>query len=73
MFYGRVRRLSLLVFEQAVNAFDDDTDILRAPHPAHNPRVLFAGEYISKAYFQCVDGAFDTGGRWYCTICSLGG
>ncbi|PHJ25927.1 amine flavin-containing domain-containing [Cystoisospora suis] len=47
-----------------VNAFDDDTDILRAPHPAQNPRVLFAGEYISKAYFQCVDGAFDTGGLW---------
>ncbi|CBZ51965.1 amine oxidase, flavin-containing domain-containing protein [Neospora caninum Liverpool] len=47
----------------AVNAFDDDTEILRAPHPAENPRVLFAGEYVSKAYFQCVDGAFDTGLR----------
>ncbi|KYF41133.1 histone lysine-specific demethylase LSD1/BHC110/KDMA1A, partial [Toxoplasma gondii ARI] len=47
----------------AVNAFDDDTEILRTPHPAENPRVLFAGEYVSKAYFQCVDGAFDTGLR----------
>ncbi|PFH36418.1 hypothetical protein BESB_046100 [Besnoitia besnoiti] len=47
----------------AVNAFEDDTEVLRAPHPAENPRVLFAGEYVSKAYFQCVDGAYDTGLR----------
>ncbi|KAL8431143.1 hypothetical protein ACSSS7_005461 [Eimeria intestinalis] len=28
-----------------------------------DPRVLFCGEHLSKAYFQCVDGAFDTGLR----------
>ncbi|CDI87079.1 amine oxidase, flavin-containing domain-containing protein, putative [Eimeria praecox] len=46
-----------------VNAYDNDLDIMRAPHPAHDPRVLFCGEHLSKAYFQCVDGAFDTGLR----------
>lgn len=46
---------------QGVNAYDNDLDIMRAPHPAHDPRVLFCGEHLSKAYFQCVDGAFDTG------------
>lgn len=46
---------------QGVNAYDNDLDVMRAPHPAHDPRVLFCGEHLSKAYFQCVDGAFDTG------------
>ncbi|CDJ63353.1 amine oxidase, flavin-containing domain-containing protein, putative [Eimeria necatrix] len=46
-----------------VNAYDNDLDIMRAPHPANNPRVVFCGEHLSKAYFQCVDGAYDTGLR----------
>ncbi|KAL8455779.1 hypothetical protein Emag_000353 [Eimeria magna] len=46
-----------------VNAYDNDLDVMRAPHPPQDPRVLFCGEHLSKAYFQCVDGAFDTGLR----------
>ncbi|KAL8271946.1 hypothetical protein Esti_004070 [Eimeria stiedai] len=46
-----------------VNAYDNDLDVMRAPHPTQDPRVLFCGEHLSKAYFQCVDGAFDTGLR----------
>ncbi|XP_026191363.1 uncharacterized protein LOC34619839 [Cyclospora cayetanensis] len=46
-----------------VNAYDNDLDIMRAPHPIDDPRVIFCGEHLSKAYFQCVDGAFDTGLR----------
>lgn len=52
---------SVCVCLQSVNSFDSDIDVLRSPHPPENPRVLFAGEHLSKAYFQCVDGAFDTG------------
>lgn len=44
-----------------MNAYDNDLDIMRAPHPANDPRVVFCGEHLSKAYFQCVDGAYDTG------------
>ncbi|SCN59009.1 lysine-specific histone demethylase 1, putative [Plasmodium chabaudi chabaudi] len=42
---------------------DNDIIYLRAPHPIHNPKVVFCGEYLSKSYFQCVDGAYDTGLR----------
>ncbi|CXI17529.1 lysine-specific histone demethylase 1, putative [Plasmodium berghei] len=42
---------------------DNDIIYLRAPHPIHNPKVVFCGEYLSKSYFQCVDGAYDTGIR----------
>ncbi|CTQ40809.1 non-specific polyamine oxidase [Babesia microti strain RI] len=44
-------------------ASGDDIFVLRAPHPIDNPKVLFAGEYLSRSYYQCVDGAYDTGIR----------
>ncbi|GAB68328.1 lysine-specific histone demethylase 1 [Plasmodium cynomolgi strain B] len=46
-----------------VNCTDNDLIYLRAPHPIDNPKVVFCGEYLSKSYFQCVDGAYDTGIR----------
>nr|AZL94586.1 polyamine oxidase [Nephromyces sp. MMRI] len=46
-----------------VNSQDDDIFMLRVPSPIQNPRILFAGEYLSRSYYQCVDGAFDTGLR----------
>ncbi|EKX73706.1 amine oxidase, flavin-containing family member protein [Theileria equi strain WA] len=45
------------------NAVDDDIIHLKSPHPKLNPRILFAGEYLSNSYYQCVDGAFDTAMR----------
>ncbi|ETW48286.1 hypothetical protein PFMALIP_03659 [Plasmodium falciparum MaliPS096_E11] len=46
-----------------INCNDNDLIYLRSPHPINNPRVVFCGEYLSKSYFQCVDGAYDTGIR----------
>ncbi|SBS89299.1 lysine-specific histone demethylase 1, putative (LSD1) [Plasmodium malariae] len=46
-----------------VNCNDNDLIYLRSPHPIDNPKVVFCGEYLSKSYFQCVDGAYDTGIR----------
>ncbi|SBT72041.1 lysine-specific histone demethylase 1, putative [Plasmodium malariae] len=46
-----------------VNCNDNDLIYLRSPHPTDNPKVVFCGEYLSKSYFQCVDGAYDTGIR----------
>lgn len=54
---------------QGVNAYDNDLDVMRAPHPPQDPRVLFCGEHLSKAYFQCVDGAFDTGEPYLDLFC----
>eukprot|EP00921_Rhytidocystis_pertsovi_P005282 GHVQ01009128.1.p1 GENE.GHVQ01009128.1~~GHVQ01009128.1.p1 ORF type:complete len:948 (+),score=98.35 GHVQ01009128.1:376-3219(+) len=45
------------------DALDDDICLVRSPHPIDRPKVLFAGEHISRSYYQCVDGAFDTGHR----------
>ncbi|KAK2195712.1 bifunctional Amine oxidase/FAD-NAD(P)-binding domain superfamily/Zinc finger [Babesia duncani] len=44
-------------------ATDEDIIHLKSPHPVTNARVLFAGEYLSSSYYQCVDGAYDTGLR----------
>ncbi|CRH03764.1 lysine-specific histone demethylase 1, putative [Plasmodium relictum] len=46
-----------------VNCNDNDLIYLRSPHPISKPKVVFCGEYLSKSYFQCVDGAYDTGIR----------
>ncbi|CDR94461.1 amine oxidase, putative [Babesia bigemina] len=55
-----------------VNAADDDIIHLKSPHPIEFPRVLFAGEYLSSSYYQCVDGAYDTGMRAAEDVAHLG-
>ncbi|GFE54178.1 amine flavin-containing family member protein [Babesia ovis] len=55
-----------------VNAVDDDIIHLKSPHPVEFPRVVFAGEYLSSSYYQCVDGAYDTGIRAAEDIAHLG-
>ncbi|GIX62816.1 amine oxidase, putative [Babesia caballi] len=55
-----------------VNATDDDIIHLKSPHPLNYPRVLFAGEYLSSSYYQCVDGAYDTGMRAAEDVAHLG-
>ncbi|ORM39371.1 DNA replication licensing factor mcm5-A [Babesia sp. Xinjiang] len=56
----------------SLNAVDDDIIHLKSPHPAEFPRVLFAGEYLSSSYYQCVDGAYDTGMRAAEDVAHLG-
>ncbi|KAK1936078.1 putative amine oxidase [Babesia divergens] len=55
-----------------VNASDDDIIYLKSPHPLQFPRILFAGEYLSSSYYQCVDGAYDTGMRAAEDVAHLG-
>lgn len=55
-----------------VNASDEDIVHLKSPHPLVYPRVLFAGEYLSSSYYQCVDGAYDTGMRAAEDVAHLG-
>ncbi|EDO07359.1 vin containing amine oxidoreductase family protein [Babesia bovis T2Bo] len=55
-----------------VDAVDDDIIHLKSPYPVDDPRVLFSGEYLSSSYYQCVDGAYDTGVRAAEDVAHLG-